>query len=156
MTLRRLRLLAALSIILGVGAIPASALANQNWYSTVDQFMCVSCHEPLNQVNSPQALTEKSFLRGLIAKDLSLGRIKSAMVAQYGTEVLGRPPASGFNLTIYILPPAVLIGGLLLLAYTLPKWRERSRRTAGMRLAGAEPLDSVDAKRLDDELGDFI
>ena len=156
MSLRRLGLLAALSAALGFGAMPASALAYQNWYSTVDQFMCVSCHEPLNQVNSPQALSEKSFLRGLIAKDLPLSRIKSAMVAQFGTEVLGRPPASGFNLTIYILPPAVLIGGLALLAYTLPKWRERSRRAAGARLAAAEPLDSADTKRLNDELGDFI
>jgi cytochrome c-type biogenesis protein CcmH/NrfF len=156
MNLRRLRLLAALTIALGAGAVPASAVAAQNWYSTVDQFMCVSCHEPLNQVDSPQALSEKSYLRGLIARDLPLGQIKAAMVAQYGTEVLGRPPASGFNLTIYILPPAVLIGGLALLAYTLPKWRERSRRAAATRLAGAEPLDSADAKRLNDELGDFI
>jgi cytochrome c-type biogenesis protein CcmH/NrfF len=78
------------------------------------------------------------------------------MVAQYGPEVLARPAASGFNLTIYILPPAVLIGGLALLAYTLPKWRERSRRTAGSSLPAAAPLASDDAKRLDDELADFI
>lgn len=157
MSLRRLRLLAALMLALGAGAsVPATALAYQSWYSTVDQFMCVSCHEPLNQVNSPQALSEKSFLRGLIAENLTLGQIKTAMVAQYGTEVLGRPPASGFNLTIYILPPAVLLGGLALLAYTLPKWRERSRRSAATRLPGGKPLDSDDAKRLDDELGNFI
>ena len=156
MSPRRLRLLVALTVTLGIGALPAAAFASQGWYSTVDQFMCVSCHEPLNQVNSPQALSEKSFLRGLIAKDLSLGQIKNAMVAQYGTEVLGRPPASGFNLTIYILPPAVLVGGLLLLAYTLPRWRARARRATGTRPAAAQPLDSADAKRLDDELGDFI
>ena len=150
MSLRRLILVATLTLTLGLCGPPASAPASQNWYSTVDQFMCVSCHEPLNQVNSPQALSEKSYLRGLIARDLPLNRIKAAMVAQYGTEVLGRPPASGFNLTIYILPPAVLIGGLALLAYTLPKWRERSRRAAATRLTGAEPLDSADARRLND------
>ncbi len=151
------RLIAALALTLALGASAASsAFAYQSWYSTVDQFMCVSCHEPLNQVDSPQALSEKKTLRGLIARDLSLGQIKSAMVAQYGPEVLGRPPASGFNLTVYILPPAVFLGGLALLAYTLPKWRERSRRAAATRLQGAAPLDSDDAKRLDDELTDFI
>jgi cytochrome c-type biogenesis protein CcmH/NrfF len=155
MRLRRVTLLAALILTLGAGTA-ATASAEQNWYSTVDQFMCVSCHESLNQVNSPQALSEKSFLRGLIAKDLTFGQIKSAMVAQYGAEVLARPPASGFNLTIYILPPLVLIGGLALLAYTLPKWRERARRSAGARLPGAAPLESEDARRLDDELTDFI
>jgi cytochrome c-type biogenesis protein CcmH/NrfF len=153
--MRRMLAAAALTLALGAVAVPAAS-AHQGWYSTVDQFMCVSCHEPLNQVNSPQALSEKNFLRGLIARNLTLGQIKTAMVAEYGTEVLGRPPASGFNLTIYILPPAVLLGGLALLAYTLPKWRERSRRSAGSRLPGAAPLESEDARRLDDELTDFI
>jgi len=151
------RLLAALALSIALcGGVAGSAAASQNWYSTVAQFMCVSCHEPLNQVDSPQALSEKQALRGLIARNLTLGQIKTAMVAQYGPEVLARPPASGFNLTIYILPPAVLLGGLVLLAYTLPRWRERSRRAAATSLAGASPLDSDDARRLDDELADFI
>jgi cytochrome c-type biogenesis protein CcmH/NrfF len=155
--MRARRLLAALALSIALcGSAAGGAAADQNWYSTVAQFMCVSCHEPLNQVNSPQALSEKQALRGLIARKLTLDQIKTAMVAQYGSQVLARPPASGFNLTIYILPPAVLLGGLALLAYTLPKWRERARRTAGARLAAAAPLDADDARRLDDELADFI
>jgi cytochrome c-type biogenesis protein CcmH/NrfF len=154
----RLRRIAACLIVLiaVAGSATAAARPYQNWYSTVDQFMCVECHEPLNQVNSPEALSEKATLRGLLKRQLTLGQIKSAMVAQYGEQVLARPPASGFNLTIYILPPAVLVGGLALLAYTLPKWRERSRRSAATRLPGGKPLESEDAERLDDELGNFI
>jgi cytochrome c-type biogenesis protein CcmH len=156
MSLRRLALLAALVLTLGGVAFTASAAAEQNFYSVVGQFMCTSCHEPLNQVNSPEALSEKVTLRALIAKDLTLGQIKSAMEAQYGPQVLAQPPARGFNLTVYILPPALLLGGLVLLAYTLPKWRERSRRAAATKLPGATALDADDAKRLDDELTDFI
>ena len=74
-------------------------------------------------------------MRGLLAKGLDMSQLKAAMVAQYGQEVLAQPPASGFNLTVYILPPAIFLGGLALLAYTLPKWRERSRRAAATRLA---------------------
>jgi cytochrome c-type biogenesis protein CcmH/NrfF len=144
-----------LALLLGGGAA-ASAAAHENFYSIVDQFMCTSCHEPLNQVNSPEAISEKQTLQGLVNKDLTLGQIKTAMVAQYGPQVLARPAASGFNLTIYVLPPAVFLGGLALLAYTLPKWRARSRRAAQTRLQGAAPLDSDDAKRLDDELTNFI
>ena len=151
------RLIACLIVLLALtGAATAAARPYQNWYSTVDQFMCVECHEPLNQVGSPEALSEKATLRGLIKQGLTLGQIKSAMVAQYGEQVLARPPASGFNLTIYILPPVVLLAGLALLAYTLPKWRERSRRAADKALPGAEPLEADDAKRLNDELGHFI
>lgn len=155
--MRSRRLPAALAVALTLALCGGAASAvpvYQNWYSTVAQFMCVSCHEPLNQVGSPQALSEKATLRGLIAKRLTLSQIKSAMVAQYGTEVLARPPASGFDLTIYVLPPVAFFGGLALLAYTLPKWRERSRRAT--RLPGAAPLESADAQRLDDELSDFI
>jgi cytochrome c-type biogenesis protein CcmH/NrfF len=154
---RRLCLLGALLVTLaGSGLFVSSAGADLGYLSVVTQFMCTTCHEPLQQVNSPQAISEKSFLRGLIAKDLTLGQIKTAMEDQYGPEVLARPPASGFNLTIYILPPVVLIGGLALLAYTLPKWRERSRKAADVKLPTAEPLESADAKRLDDELTNFI
>ncbi len=136
--------------------VSAAAAPQVNFYSAVDQFMCVSCHEPLNQVNSPQALSEKQTLRGLIKQGLTMSQIKRGMVAQYGQQVLAQPSASGVSLTIYILPPAVLVGGLVLLAFTLPKWRERSRRAAATRLEAASPLSSADASRLDDELANFI
>jgi cytochrome c-type biogenesis protein CcmH/NrfF len=139
-----------------VGAASASARPYQSFYSVINQFMCVECHEPLSQVNSPEALSEKTTLRALIKRDLTLSQIKAGMVAQYGEQVLARPPASGFNLAVYILPPAIFLGGLALLAYTLPKWRERSRRAASTRLPGAPPLQSDDAQRLDDELSHFI
>ena len=64
------------------------------------------------------------------------------------------PPASGFNLTVYILPPAILVGGLALLIYTLPKWRQRARRAAPLERPRRCTPD--DAQRLDDELTNFI
>ena len=157
MRFRRFLAVVTLAMVLGgAAALAPLASAHVSFDSVVDQFMCTSCHEPLNQVNSPQAISEKQTLQGLVNKGLTLGQIKSAMVAQYGPQVLAQPPASGFNLTVYVLPPAVFLGGLALLAYTLPKWRERSRRAAADKLPGAGPLDSGDAKRLDDELTNFI
>ena len=120
------------------------------------QFICTSCHEPLELVSSPQAQSEKAFLNGLIHKGLSQSQIKRQMVAAYGVEVLARPPASGFNLTVYILPPALLLVGVAFLLYSLPKWRERSRRAAATKLPSAAPPDATDAQRLDDELARFI
>jgi cytochrome c-type biogenesis protein CcmH len=150
------RLIALTAAILGMSAAIAgtATAAAPNYSDALSQFMCTSCHEPLELVNSPQAISEKQWMRHLLAEGLDMSQLKKAMVAQYGQQVLARPPASGFNLTVYILPPAIFLAGLALLAFTLPKWRERSRRAT--RLAGAAPLATDDAKRLDDELEHFI
>jgi len=151
--IRRLVVIAALGFSL-IGAATAVAAGATDYNAIESQFICVSCHEPLQMVHSPQAISEQQTLQGLVNKGLTDAEIKSAMVDQYGVGVLARPPASGFNLTVYILPPAVFLGGLALLIYTLPKWRERARRTAP--LTAAEPLKSEEAERLDDELSHFI
>jgi cytochrome c-type biogenesis protein CcmH/NrfF len=91
-----------------------------------------------------------------VNKGWSLHRIENWMVAQYGLAVLGKPPANGFNLTVYILPPAVLVFGIAFLLYTLPKWRARGRRAAVTDLPEADPLDAQDAQRLDEDLARFI
>jgi len=153
MSLRRVLALATAIVALGA----ASAWAGTPSYSSaLSQFMCTSCHEPLELVNSPQAISEKDTMRGFLARGMDMSQLKAAMVAQYGQQVLALPSASGFNLTVYILPPAVFLGGLALLVYTLPKWRQRARRAAATRLPGAAPLQGDDAKRLDDELENFI
>lgn len=160
--MRRLRALPVMLVVLlgllGLAAPASLAHARpQASYSTlVSQFICTTCHEPLELVNSPQAQSEKSFLNGLIQRGLSVKQIRATMVANYGVAVLGRPPASGFNLTVYVLPPAVLVFGIALLAFTLPKWRARSRRAADTPLEPAPPLDTPEAKRLDDDLARFI
>jgi cytochrome c-type biogenesis protein CcmH len=153
----RRRMTAALlaTLLLLVSAGPALAAGGLNLLSVEGSFMCTSCHEPLPQVNSPEALQEKATLQEYIDKGYTMPQIKALMVEIYGEGVLSQPPASGFNLLIYVLPPAIVVGGLLLLAYTLPKWRERSRRAAASPMARAAPLAAEDEERLNEELADF-
>ena len=153
-----MRRLAAILVVAFCFAAPGSAIAAgaDNLMSVESQFICTTCHEPLELVNSPQAISEKQYLEGLLKKHPSMAQVKTAMVSQYGVAVLAKPPAQGFNLTVYILPPAVLLGGLALLAYTLPKWRARSRLAAVTPMEGAEPLSSDESERIDAELENFI
>jgi len=92
-------------------------------------------------------------------KDLTfIRRIKQALVGQYGPEVLAKPPASGFNLTVYILPPALMIVGIAILVYTLPRWRARTAAraaAAGSPAAAGSALSAEDARRLDEDLARF-
>jgi cytochrome c-type biogenesis protein CcmH/NrfF len=151
-------LVAVTLVLLGsLGAAPAVAAPARTTLTIVEaNLMCPSCHEPLELAQSPQAQAEKARAADLVNRGWSLRQIENWMVGQYGLAVLGKPPASGFNLTVYILPPAVLVIGIAILVYTLPKWRDRGRRAAVTKLPEADPLDAVDAQRLDDDLARFI
>ncbi len=126
-------------------------------------FMCTVCHEPLAVAQSLEADQERTYLRGLIAQGLTEAQIQRNMVAQYGLAVLARPPAHGLNLTIYILPPAILVIGIGILAVTLPRWRRRTRaaaeaarQTQSQNQSRPLPaLEPAEAERLERELSQF-
>src|SRR5207248_8863702 len=118
--------------------------------------MCVACHEPLNVSQSPQAYSERAFIRTLIAQGLTKAQILNALVAQYGPVVLGKPPAHGFNLTVYILPPAILVAGVAILLVALPRWRRRTSARAAQSPAPSAPtITAEDRHRLPEDLARF-
>ncbi len=146
----------ALAAVLVLPAASAAA-AVQSRASLTDienDVMCVVCNTPLAVSQSPQADAERNFISGLIAKGYTKAQIERALVAQYGPAVLALPPAHGFNLTVYILPAAVVLVGAAGLAFALPRWRRRTRALrAGAGAAAAEPgLDPTDARRLEEDL----
>lgn len=117
--------------------------------------MCTACREPLEVAQSPQADSERAYIRGLIAQGETKSQILKNLVAQYGTAVLGKPPAHGFNLAVYVIPLAILAVGAAILAFTLPRWRRRTRAAAGAPAATGPALDPTDAQRLEQELSQF-
>jgi cytochrome c-type biogenesis protein CcmH len=119
--------------------------------------MCVECRESLAVAQSGQADSERAYIRALIAQGLTKQQIEQDLVAQYGEAVLGKPPASGLNLTVYILPPAILVAGLIILAVTLPRWRRRTRAAAAEASPAPSPppLDPAEAERLANDLAQY-
>jgi cytochrome c-type biogenesis protein CcmH len=163
MTPRRQTLLVLLAfVLLALGPnLAAAATARASLTDIENDVMCVSCRESLAVAQSPQSYAERNYIRTLIAQGKTKAQIEQALVGQYGPAVLGKPPASGFNLTVYVLPPAVVVLGIVVLAVALPKWRRRTR--AATAKANARPdLDasppapsSREAERLDQELARF-
>ena len=144
----------ALAIIIALGlAVPPVAAAARARASLTDienDVMCTVCKEPLAVSQSLEADRERAFINNLIAKGYTKHRIEQALVAQYGPSVLALPPAHGFNLTVYVLPPAILLLGAGALAFALPRWRRRTRAAA--ERAPLPALDPGDAHRLDEDL----
>ncbi len=121
-----------------------------------NEVMCPTCHEPLSVAQSPQAVDERRYIQRLVVAGDTKAQIERALVAQLGPGVLGRPPAHGFNLLVYILPPALLVVAVGFLAISLPRWRARARVAAAepMSAAARAPSDE-ESRRLDEDLARF-
>lgn len=159
MTWRSPLRIAALGALILALVPPASvAAATHPRASLLDienDVMCTVCNEPLIVAESPEAYQERDFIRGLIAKGETKAQIERQLVVQYGPGVLGRPPAHGFNLAVYVLPPAIVALGIAILLITLPRWRRRARAARAQPLAAAPALDPAEKRRLEEELSRY-
>jgi cytochrome c-type biogenesis protein CcmH len=149
----------AFSLVLAYGPTHAQANAETVSLRTTlpvieRQVMCATCKIPLNVAESPQADRERVFIRNLIAQGQTEAQIKDALVAQYGPSVLALPSAKGFDLAAYLVPAAVVLALVVLLALLLPSWRRHAR---GQALAAppSPELSAGDAARLDADLERF-
>jgi cytochrome c-type biogenesis protein CcmH len=154
----RKRIAALLAMLLTL-AVPASAMAVQirtSLTAVENDVMCPVCGEPLAVAQSPQADAERAYILRLIRRGETKAEIERQLVGQYGPAVLARPPASGFSISLYVLPPVLLAIGVAILVLTLPRWRARARRRsddAGATAALA--LAPADTQRLDEELSRY-
>lgn len=167
MTRRRPGIRSAIAVVLAVTAVAtitgptaAAAAAPARQHATVQQMydllMCVGCHESLGVAEAPQSYAERAQVRQYVEQGLTVKQIEKRMVAQYGPAVLAQPPKHGFSLLVYIVPPLVVIGGVALLLYTVPRWRRRTAAARARAAPGdAEPELSVEeSERLDRELAE--
>lgn len=77
-------------------------------------------------------------------------------VSQYGQKVLAAPPKSGFNITAWVTPFALLLGGAVGIYSLVRMWAAEGReRDAGA--AAPRPMDESDplVQRLENELKKF-
>jgi cytochrome c-type biogenesis protein CcmH len=152
----RSRLAAFLLALAAALALPATGAAARASLTDIENdVMCVACHESLAVAQSPQAQSERDFVRGLIAQGQTKPQIERQLVAQYGAAVLAKPPAHGFNLTVYVLPPALLLLGLVTLAVVLPRWRRRARPAAAHPAAASASPTAAEETRLQEDLSRF-
>ncbi len=118
------------------------------------QVMCVTCKIPLMVAESPQADRERAFISSLIAEGRDEAEIKQALVAQYGSSVLGLPADHGFDATAYLVPLAAVLALAAMLVVLLPKWRRLARAQRAAEPAPHE-LSAEDAARLESDLARF-
>ena len=154
--MRRAEALAFLA--LGLLAFGASAIASPSPQTTVhdieDEVMCPICGTLLELADSPQAKREKVYVAKLIASGRTKAEIKDALVAQYGPSVLALPKASGFDLSAYLVPILAIVIAVIVLAFSLTRWRRDGQGSSPDENAAQAP-QGEDAERLEADLGRY-
>lgn len=73
---------------------------------------------------SPAVLAKE--MREVVREQLKAGRssdeVKAYFVSKYGEWILLQPKARGVNLTVYVMPLVMLIGGAVLIVWSVKRW----------------------------------
>jgi cytochrome c-type biogenesis protein CcmH len=98
---------------------------------------CPSC-EGLSVLESdaPTALAVRSAIRRMVAAGSSDSEVEGYLVSRYGSGILLRPGASGFEGLVWILPIVVLV--VVAAALTAVFWRRRRRASVALVPADVE------------------
>jgi cytochrome c-type biogenesis protein CcmH len=97
--------------------------------------------------------------RELIRTMLSEGKTETEILQhfqdQYGARVLAEPPKEGFYWLVYLLPPAIILAGAIVLFRSLKEWtkpKAAAPTSSGARSESSSPEKDAYVARLEEEL----
>jgi cytochrome c-type biogenesis protein CcmH len=147
-----MRLAIAVIAALLVTTGTAFAQAKTSMPDVEDEVMCVSCKVPLYIAESPQADRQRAFIQTLVDQGLTKEQIKDRLVGEYGQNVLAMPDDDGVGIAAYVVPIAVVLALLGLVAVLVPRWRRAQREQPEAQAAGTPAATDEELERLDEEL----
>lgn len=151
--LRRVLLLLVLALM-AAGSVGATDL-EQEARDIEDLLMAPCCFQQQVSVHqSPTATAVKKDIRARLARGESREVILAAYVEEHGAGILVVPPAQGANLILYVLPPIVLAGSVLLIVGIIRRFSMHGPAPAA-QASGAAGGDPAMNERLTDELRDL-
>ncbi len=137
-----------LLIVLGCAA--DSPTLEERSQSLDSQLMCPVCPaETIDQSQAEIALQMRRLVRSKLDAGETEQQILDYFVDKYGRSVLAEPPAEGFNLLVWVVPPVALVGGAVLFwaatSHLAPK--RGKPEAAGVPTEEIDPyLDEIDAE----------
>jgi len=117
---------------------------------------CPVCEStPLDVCPTDACKDWRELIRTMLAEGKTEDQILQHFVDQYGDRVLAQPPLTGLNWLIYILPPAIILAGAVVLFRSLKEWTKPKAVSAGSNEARSESSSSTKddyVARLEEEL----
>lgn len=115
---------------------------------------CPVCPNTPLDVCSTQACADwRNDIKRMLLEGKSEQEIRDYFVARYGFQVLGAPPAEGFNWLAYLLPAFGLILGIVVAWFSLRAWLTRRASSAAGTDTAALPREYLE--RLEKELKEW-
>ena len=102
-----------------------------------------------------QAATLAGDIRARLAAGQTQEEILDAYVARYGKRILAVPPASGFDLTLYVAPVIALLVSVALVVVVVRRFTARPPAPEPVAAGAAPTAGTALESRLDDELRDL-
>ncbi len=135
----------ALATVAIVTGARAAAVTDGEVAAVARELRCVVCQN-LSVEDSPSEMARQ--MRDVIRERLVAGEspeaVKAYFVARYGEWVLLAPPTRGFGLLAWVLPLAMLGGGLVVAVVVLQRWSTRGAASETADVAvDADALEAV-------------
>ena len=127
-TTRRSRFLVPLVLLVFLSSLAFTADRSERVKNLTPKFMCIcgGCNQVLMNCNHIGCPSREAMLKDL-GNQVDQGKADDGVVEyfidKYGTAVLSAPPASGFNLTAWVMPFAALGIGFILAIIFLRRWK---------------------------------
>ena len=111
-------------------ALPQEYVQGPEYRKVTDALMCqCGCGSTITTCSMEHCHSAEP-IREEIAERIANGESAEAIIAvfqeRYGLPILSAPPASGFHLTAWIVPPIALFFGALIVMYVLRSWQRQS------------------------------
>ncbi len=120
-------------------AVWVVGIASGSWAVSMDdmvpEFMCPcpdQCGKALEVCECSDAAGYKNEVATLLQSGLTADGVREKFVEKYGPAVLASPPARGFGLVAYLLPPLAIGLGVLIAAALVRRWRRPAARVPGL------------------------
>src|SRR2546426_3035981 len=146
----------SLLLVLGIVAIissiwlytflvsPSKQTLDQRVHDVASQLKCLVCQGE-SVADSPATLSLQ--MRGVIRQQLQSGKSEQEViqyfVSRYGDRILLSPPWQGLTLLAWLVPIALMLGGILLLFLVLRSWQSQADRNP----LAADRAESVDIEQ---------
>ena len=143
--------LIVVSLFTSVGTVAAQgdgpeSISDDEVNAIAKQLFCPVCENTPLDVCETQACKQwRELIRLKLSEGWTEQDIKDYFVANYGARVLDEPPLQGFHLLAYVVPPIIILIGMVILFRAFKQWQVNDDDEGDAEIAEASQTSTSDA-----------